>query len=418
VRGLQTHRQKIDRAVPGSRVAMNLAAVDAGSLARGMVVVRPGTLRATSVLTARAEVLDGASRALAHDATVKVYVGTSEIVARASVLEGAEIAPGRSGWIQLRLAAPAAVLVGDRFVLRVPSPPETIGGGTITDVESRRLRRTAETVAGLQRVAHGGDDKLLALLDAPATRAELARRVALTPAELGATLDRLIASGAVVVLAPFLLARGRYAAIETQALAALAAYHRAHPLRQGMPKEELRGALRLDAKLWGPTLQRLVADGRVADRAATVASPEHRVMLPPSVERAWQDARRRLLADEAQPPSPADLGLDAETVAALADRGDVVRVGPDLVLLPETVRRFGMAIIDEAAASGRVSVSRARDITASSRKYVLPLLQFLDNARITRRAGEERVLALPAGEAKARLDGALARADETVSGRK
>ncbi|HYY54378.1 MAG TPA: selenocysteine-specific translation elongation factor [Candidatus Dormibacteraeota bacterium] len=412
VRGLQTHRQKIDRAVPGSRVAMNLAGVDASSLRRGLAVVRPGTTRATSLLTARAVVLRDASRALAHDATVKVYVGTAEVVARVSVLDAAEIAPGGEGWIQLRLAEPAVALVGDRFVLRVPSPPETIGGGTITAVDARRLRRTPDTIAALDRGAAGsGDAAIVAQLATPATRTELARRVTLPPDELAARVDALVEDGAVVALDPFLVARDRYDEIASRARAALESFHRAHPLRAGMPKEELRNALRLEAKLWTPALQQLVADGRVVDRGALVAAPDHRVVLPPRVERAWHDARRRLAADETQPPSATELGLDAEAVAALAERGDVVRLAPEIVLLPDTVRRFGAAIVDEAAASGRVSVSRARDLTGSSRKYVLPLLQFLDNARITRRAGEERVLALPPGEAKARLEHALTHAN-------
>jgi selenocysteine-specific elongation factor len=412
IRGLQTHRHKVDRAVPGSRVAVNLAGVDAASLARGMVVVRPGTVRPTSLLTARAEVLRDASRGLAHDATVKVHVGTAEVVARVSVLSGAEIAPGASGWIQLRLAEPAAAVAGDRFVLRVPSPAETIGGGTVTGSGERRFRRTSATVAALERGAAGaGDERIAALLVTPLTREELARAMPLPPPELAELVERLKAAGAVISLDPFLLARDRYVDIEARTRAALLRYHAAHPLRAGMPKEELRGALGLDAKTWTPVLSRLVSDGRLVDRGPAVAVPEHRVVLSPSVERAWSDARRRLAADEAQPPSVVELGLDAETVSALAERGELVRLSAEIVLLPETVRRFGVAIVDEAASNGRVSVARARDVTGSSRKYVLPLLQFLDNARVTRRAGEERVLAAPVGDAKAKLERALSHAN-------
>src|ERR671934_28721 len=196
--------------------------------------------------------------------------------------------------------------VGDRFVLRVPSPPETIGGGTITAVDARRLRRTPDTIAALDRGAAGsGDAAIVAQLAAPATRTELARRVTLPPDELAARVDALVEDGAVVALDPFLVARDRYDEIASRARAALESFHRAHPLRAGMPKEELRNALRLEAKLWTPALQRLVADGRVVDRGALVAAPQHRVLLPPPVERAWQDARGRPAAGEAQPPPAA-----------------------------------------------------------------------------------------------------------------
>src|SRR5256712_2513006 len=267
VRGLQTHRHKIEQAVPGSRVAMNLAGVDAASLRRGMVAVRPGTLRETSLLTTRLTVLAEASRPLLHDATVKVYLGTAEVVARVSVLDGAEIAAGESGWAQLRLAEPVAALGGDRFVLRYPSPAETIGGGTIADVNARRLRRRAETVAALERDATGGEDEhLVGLLASPATREELSGRVELTPAELAARIERLVTAGQIVALDPFLLSRERFNEAASRVKAALAAYHQAHPLRAGMPKEELRGALRLEVKPWTPLLQRLVADRVLADR--------------------------------------------------------------------------------------------------------------------------------------------------------
>jgi selenocysteine-specific elongation factor len=415
VRGLQTHRQRIARAVPGSRVAINLGGVDAGTLARGLVVARPGALRATSLLTARATILSSASRPLSHDATVKAYLGTAERVARVSVLGGAEIAPGTSGWIQLRLAEPVAAVVGDRFVLRTPSPPETIGGGVVTDVEARRLRRTAATIASLERAASSDiDERIVSLLATPLTPVELARRVESRPADVASRVETEIAAGRIVELEPFLLSAQRYAEIAARADAVVDAYHAEHPLRVGMPKEELRGALRLDAKIWGPLLHRLVRERHLDDRGPAVARPGHHVELPAAVERIWMDARRRLAAAEAEAPSTAELGLDAEAVAALAERGDLVRLTPEIALLPSTVRRFATAIVEEASTHGRISVSRARDLTGSSRKYVLPLLQFLDNARVTRRAGDDRVLAAPIADARARLDRAIAPAHDTA----
>lgn len=125
VRGLQTHRRSIEEAQPGSRVAVNLTGIDKSELARGMVVVRPGSLAETSILSARIDVLDTVSAPLAHDDLVRVHTGTAEAMARASVLGSAELAGGASGWVQLRLQSPLAVAVGDRLVLRRPSPSET-----------------------------------------------------------------------------------------------------------------------------------------------------------------------------------------------------------------------------------------------------------------------------------------------------
>ena len=153
IRGIQTHRKGRESAQPGSRVALNLAGVDKDELERGMVVVRPGTVAATSLIAARLSLLPSASDPLVHDETVKVHVGTAEVMARASLLETNAIAPGGSSWAQLRLAAPTAVAVGDRFVIRRPSPAETLGGGEIADASGERVRRRADALASLERRA-------------------------------------------------------------------------------------------------------------------------------------------------------------------------------------------------------------------------------------------------------------------------
>src|SRR5438552_14084080 len=149
IRGIQTHKRALDSATPGSRVALNLVGVEKDELERGMVIARPGTLVPDSVLSARIESLASASEAIAHDEAVKVHAGTAEVMARVSLLEGATLDPGETGWAQLRLAAPVAVAVGQRFLIRRPSPPETLGGGTVADISGERMRRRREAVAVL-----------------------------------------------------------------------------------------------------------------------------------------------------------------------------------------------------------------------------------------------------------------------------
>ncbi|MGH2499179.1 MAG: SelB C-terminal domain-containing protein, partial [Candidatus Limnocylindria bacterium] len=126
-------------------------------------------------------------------------------------------------------------------------------------------------------------------------------------------------------------------------------------------------------------------------------------------------ARAALAAAGLQPPAATALateyGIEGDLLAALSERGDLVRAGPDAVFLPEAVERFGVAVIDELAAAGRITVARARDLTGSSRKHVLPLLQFLDDRGLTRRLGDDRVLVLDAKEARARLARAVKRED-------
>jgi selenocysteine-specific elongation factor len=408
VRGLQTHRRSLEVARPGSRVAANLSGIDKEAVTRGMVVARPGSLETTTLLAVRLALLAGASTALEHDEEVKVHVGTAETMARAALLEGAALAPGETAWVQLRLATPVAVAVGDRLVVRRPSPSETIGGGAVADLATVRLRRRADTVAALERrTAPSVASRLLASLEVPRTPGEAAERSGLAPVERDAAVALVVADGRAVPLADALVSRDAFEALATHALRICAQAHRKTPLRAGASREEVRSALGLQPKRFNSLVERLVAEKRLAERGSSLALPSHRPRLSEDQERRWQGARAALAKEPLLPPSPAQLeadhGLDRELVAALAERGDVVRIGTEAVFLPEAVTRFARIVVDELAASGSITVARARDLSGSSRKHVLPLLQFLDDRGLTRRRGDDRILVLTPDTARERI---------------
>ncbi|MDP9319669.1 MAG: selenocysteine-specific translation elongation factor, partial [Chloroflexota bacterium] len=169
IRGLQTHRRAIDVARPGSRVAANLTGIEKEAVDRGMVLALPGTLAPTSVIGARLRMLRDVSGPLEHGDAVRVHAGTAEAIARVSVLdEGGVIEQSKDAWVQLRLATPMTVAVGDRLVIRRPSPSETLGGGAVADPSGERSRTRAEAVAALERrSAPSPADRLLASFDAP-----------------------------------------------------------------------------------------------------------------------------------------------------------------------------------------------------------------------------------------------------------
>jgi len=408
IRGIQTHKRALDVASPGSRVALNLTGVEKDELGRGMVVVRPGTLAAVSVMSARVEVLGSASDAIAHDEAVKVHAGTAEVMARISLLEGATLEPGATGWAQLRLAEPLAVAVGDRFVIRRPSPPETLGGGAVADITGERMRRRREAVAVLERrSAPTAASRLLAALDVPRTLVEAGARGGLDSSERDAAARELVESGRAVALADALLARDSFEALATRVERTLAATHRRSPLRAGAPREEVRSSLDLPSKRFNALVERLAADGRITERGSALALPSHVPTLTSAQESAWARARVALGREPLQPPSPAQLeseyGLDRELVAALAERGDLVRIGTEAVFLPDAVARFAETVVTELAQTRTITVARARDLTGSSRKHVLPLLGFLDDRGLTRRSGDDRILVVPPEQARERV---------------
>jgi selenocysteine-specific elongation factor len=414
VRGIQTHKRALESASPGSRVALNLSGVEKDELERGMVVVRPGTLAPVSVLSGRIELLGSASDALAHDEAVKVHAGTAEVMARVSLLEGPTLEPGASGWAQLRLATPLAVAVGDRFVIRRPSPPETLGGGVVADISGERMRRRREAVAVLERrSAPTAGSRLLAALDVPRTLLEAGARSGLDGSERDAAARELLESGRAVPLADALVAREAFEALATRIERSLAATHRRAPLRAGAPREEIRSSVDLSPKRFSALVELMARDGRIAERGSALALAVHMPTLTPSQEAAWSRAREALAREPLQPPSPATLeseyGLDRELVAALAERGDLVRIGTEAVVLPDAVAGFADAVVSELASAGTITVARARDLTGSSRKHVLPLLGFLDDRGFTRRSGDDRILVLPVEQARERVATLVAR---------
>jgi selenocysteine-specific elongation factor len=309
---------------------------------------------------------------------------------------------------------PLAVAVGDRFVIRRPSPPETLGGGAVADISGERMRRRREAVAVLERrTAPTAASRLLAALDVPRTPDEAGERSGLDAGERDAAIRELLASERAVSLADALVSRESFEALAIRIERNLAATHRRAPLRAGAPREEVRSSADLPAKRFNALVDRLARDGRLAERGSMLALVTHTPTLTAEQESAWSRARTALGREPLQPPSPAILeseyGLGRELVAALAERGDLVRIGTEAVFLPDAVARFADAVVGELATTGTITVARARDLTGSSRKHVLPLLGFLDDRGLTRRSGDDRILVIPPEQARERVATLVAR---------
>src|SRR5207245_9098704 len=236
----------------------------------------------------RLTLLASASGPVGHDDAVKVHAGTVEVMARLSLLEAKVIEPGESAWAQLRLATPLAVVVGDRFVLRRPSPPETLGGGAVADITGERMRRRREAIAVLERrSAPSAASRLLAALDVPRTPDEAGARGGLEAAERDAAVRELVEGGRAVWLSDALIGRDSFEGLATRIERTLAAAHRRSPLRAGAPREELRSSLDLGPRRFNALVERLVRDGRVAERGSALALLGHTPTLTPAQEAAW-----------------------------------------------------------------------------------------------------------------------------------
>ena len=411
IRGLQTHKQKIEEAVPGSRVAANLSGVKKEDLQRGQVVTLPGWLHDTVLVDTQLDYLADNPRPLQHNQEVKFFSGAAESPAHVRLLDDKTLAPGEQGWVQIRLDQPLALVKGDRFIVRLPSPPTTIGGGVVVDpYPGRRHRRfRSELIQRLETLAQGTPAEIaLQTLErrGPLTGQELAQASGLGQG-LAAALETLVESDQALILgnAPdekvqaggrhqLFISRSGWSALTEQIKRELEAYHQAYPLRPGMPREALRGRVRLQAKLFNAAMARAVAEGWVNDQGATTRLCTHAIRLTPEQETRVEALLKQFHAEPYTPPSVKEstAALGEELLTALLTQDKLVQVSDDVLFLPETVQETIARTRAYLQENGSTTVAQFRDLFNTSRKYALGMLEYLDEKGITRRVGDERVL--------------------------
>ncbi len=400
IRGLQQHNRPVEEARPGSRTAVNLSGLDHSQVRRGDVLALPGTLPASRRLDARLVVLPGV-QPLRHHQQLQMYHETSEVMIELSLLEGDELRAGEAGWVQLFAPQPVVALDGDRFILRVPSPAATVAGGVIVDSAPRRHRRRDPAVLADLAAREHADPATSAVLELGKhpwglVETELASRLGVSPAQMEKILAPLIDRGALRRLASRWLTREQWERSVSRVLSGLNVYHEAQPLRRGMPKEELRSRTGIPAELFAELLIVLAADQTVVDQGGEVAAATHHPALTSEQETAIGAFVAELEGQPFNPPPLPDLvrryRLTPALLQYLVVDGRVVRVNDDTAFArsayDDAVRRLRLHLTEHRT----LTVAAARDVLGSSRRYVLPLLEWLDAQKITRRVGDDRIL--------------------------
>ena len=400
IRGLQSHKSRLETTTPGVRLALNLSGVSRDDVMRGEVLTNPGWLQASRRFDALLRMVKGAPHSLKHNEGVTFHLFTSETTGRVRLLDTDRLAPGAEGWVQILLDEPVPMVKGDFFVLR--SSEDTLGGGQIADpTPRRRHRRFAPEVLDRLTTLDAGanEDVIITLADqlGPCDVRTLSQRSNLSESEVLERLRELIDEGDVVALGdvaslsdcPIYSRRG-WDIVKNQAQVTLQAYHNQYPLRRGAPPQELRSRLKLSQPVYVRAAERLSQEGILVDDGGLVRVSDYSVVLSEGQE---SDITKYLdvLASEPWSP-PTDHAIDPELLGHLLERGDVVKVNETVVFSTEAYADMRNRIVEHLNANGSVTVADARTIFGTSRKYVLPLLEYLDQQRITRRVGDERVL--------------------------
>ena len=407
IRGLQTHKRKEQQALPGSRTAVNINGLEVDDIHRGQVLTYPGKYRATNLIDVYFRLLRDASGPLRHSSEVKFFLGAAEVLARVRVLGAEELAPGESGWLQLELREPTVAVRGDHYILRRPSPGETLGGGTVLDPQpGRRHRRfDPETLSRLESLRQGSPAEVL--LQAFQVGGVLPIRDAVTRARLSddqaeEALQELVESGALVLLgAPspagdaLAMTQEQWADNSARAAREVSQYHQAYPLRQGMPREELKNRLKMtQARLFNAAMRRWIEEGVLEEGGALVWRPGHTVRFTPQQKASAEQLLARFARSPYAPPSVKEAQADVgeEVYQALVDLGELAPVSADVVFRKQDYDRLIELVREHFEREATLTAAQFRDQLGTSRRYALAFLEHLDAIGMTIREGDLRKL--------------------------
>mgnify|MGYP001452070754 FL=1 len=400
VRGLQSHKTKVDATDPGVRLAVNLSGLSKGEVERGEILTIPGWLKPTYRLDARLRMVKNAPNPLKHNQGVTFHLFTSEASARVRLLDADRLTAGQEGWVQLLLADPLPAVKGDFFVIR--SSEDTLGGGQIVDPNPRRRYRRFDddVIDRLMTLDQGtGGDIIISVAEqwGPCDMTTLSQRTNLSPEEVTERVSQLTGEGHLVSLGEFggdadavVYSAQGWGILKSKVASALQLYHTQYPLRHGVPAQEIRSRLNLSQPVYQRALARLVEEQIVVDERQSLRLPDHEITLTPKMEEEASAYLNSLQKDPYSPPS--DQRVNPELLGVLIDQGKVVRVTDGVIFDASAYREMTERIVQHLKDQGNITVAEARTMFNTSRKYILPLLEHMDQQQITRRTGDERVL--------------------------
>ena len=404
VRGVQVHGSTADQAIAGQRTALNLAGVQMEELARGMALAAPGMFESTQKFEVQISLLKDA-KPLKNRARVHFHAFTSETIAEVALRGVTELKPGSSAFAQLRTAEPLLLLPGDRAILRQFSPVITIGGAVVLDAfpmprqKQDAVQRFLQTLSSgnrqealLARIARRGDEGL--------SSAAAAREAGLKQSVLQPMIVALIQQKQIIQVGEFLLSADAMQKTREKLVATLEAFHKANPLVGGISKGELREKLGLHQTVMEAMLAQLTRDKkaevageqvRLAGRGVELKDEEAKAKE--LIEKAFAHAGLKVpLMKEVLENLPVDKTRAQKLVTLLLRDRVLIKLADDLVFHQTALQTLRQVMATQKAKTPKIDVAGFKDLLGVTRKYAIPLLEYLDQQRVTRRVGDERII--------------------------
>jgi selenocysteine-specific elongation factor len=409
IRGLQTHKRKEVTAIPGSRTAVNISGINVDQVKRGDVLANPGSYKPSQRIDVRFRLLPDVVHPLKHDNQVKLFLGAAEISSRVRLLGSDELLPGEEGWLQLELDSPVVTTRADRYILRRPSPGETLGGGTVVDPhpKKRHKRFSAQELSNLDTLARGSAAEILVQAMVAlgiATWQDVIVRSNLDPNIANNTVRDLFTSGQFVILensekdsiSPLTLLTSKeyWDQLSGKLIQAVDDYHKKYPLRRGISREELKSRLKLSTRLFNLTLRRIVAKGEIQENVTIVQKVGHTIQFNPQQQHSVDGLLARFNIAPFSPPTVKECFSEVgeELYNAMIDLNLIIQISPEVVFRKQDYDLMISEVIDLLKSRGTITAAEVRDHFNTSRRYALALLEYLDAQSITVRDGDIRRL--------------------------
>ena len=409
VRGVQVHGVAGEVALAGERTALNLAGprISTETLARGMTLAEPGVFEPTQRVDVSLSLLSSA-KALRNGARVHFHAYTAEAIAQVTLHDAHQLLPGATTFARLKLAEPALLLPGDRFIVRQFSPVITIGGGVVLDATPLPAGKREKSSEGFLRIlAQGNASQVLTARVARRGHQGLTREQAIaetgwTSALLDNTVREIVDGNSVVKIGNALIDSAAFEQLALATLQTINDFHSKNPLSPGMSKEELRDRLGLSvpSQIFASLLESLIGEGKLEISGEQVRAAGRTVVMKDEeseskriIEHAFQSAGLKVPAlKEVLAGLPIDKARAQRIVVMLLREKVLVKLSDDLVFHRDALQNLRDSVRAQKSASPRIDVGKFKNLTGVSRKYAIPLLEYLDREHITRRVGDERII--------------------------
>jgi selenocysteine-specific elongation factor len=401
IRELQTHKKFQDRVMPGTRVAMNLAGVEKEKIQRGDVIARLNQDQVIHSFTAKVDVVSSVTHPVKHNASLLLILGTTELLARARILDKDQIPPAGSGLVQFECQTNLLARIGDHFILRLPSPQITIGGGMVLDVSPKAVKRKDQAlIADLQRRASlNPSDVILSELgkEGLILKKEIMKASNFSQEQIQSSLHRLEKEGKIFSTSEFVADTIKWNRAADQIISIIEEAHRRFPFKVGVKSAEFPGRLKIEPTLLDQMIKHLIKEGRIVQQGVYLKLPTHQPKLSSDQMALSEKILEEFAANPLAAPTKDEInarGPEFEQVLLfLIEQDRIVELKEGILLMKEDFEKVKNSVADFLRKRGQATVSELREYLSTTRKYMVPILEKLDQLGITQREGDKRRLA-------------------------